>query len=328
MRVIARIDVKNEYAIKGVHLEGVKKVGDPNELALKYYVDGVDEIIFMDAVASLYNRNNLFKIIENACTEVFIPVTIGGGIRTLDDIEKALHSGADKVAINTGAVNLTIEWGNENSATAEITQSIPANNGLTLIIPGLILTNGEVVKAYASIASKILIAGFGRIGQNLIKRCLGFEMKVNVYDPFVTKEKIESLGGKKIDNLNSSLSTADYFSIHMPLNNETKNLINLKMLKTMKKSAIIINTARGGIVNEQDLDLALNEKIIFAAGLDVFEKEPPNSDNVLLKNPRVLLSPHSATFTKECKSRMSIETVQNIIDFFENKIKKDMVIKL
>ena len=184
------------------------------------------------------------------------------------------------------------------------------------------------IETYELFKKEILIAGFGRIGRSLIKRCLGFEMKVNVYDPFVTKEKIESLGGKKIDNLNSSLSTADYFSIHMPLNNETKNLINLKMLKTMKKSAIIINTARGGIVNEQDLDLALNEKIIFAAGLDVFEKEPPNSDNVLLKNPRVLLSPHSATFTKECKSRMSIETVQNIIDFFDNKIKKDMVIKL
>ena len=184
------------------------------------------------------------------------------------------------------------------------------------------------IETYELFKKEILIAGFGRIVRSLIKRCLGFEMKVNVYDPFVTKEKIESLGGKKIDNLNSSLSTADYFSIHMPLNNKTKNLINLKMLKTMKKSAIIINTARGGIVNEQDIDLALNEKIIFAAGLDVFEKEPPNSDNVLLKNPRVLLSPHSATFTKECKSRMSIETVQNIIDFFENKIKKDMVIKL
>ena len=104
MRVIARIDVKNEYAIKGIHLEGVRKVGDPNELALKYYIEGIDEIVFMDAVASLYDRNNLFKIIESACAEIFIPVTIGGGIRTLDDIEKALHSGADKVAINTAAI--------------------------------------------------------------------------------------------------------------------------------------------------------------------------------------------------------------------------------
>jgi cyclase len=104
MRVIARIDVKNEYAIKGIHLEGVRKVGDPNELALKYYIEGIDEIVFMDAVASLYDRNNLFKIIKSACAVIFIPVTIGGGIRTLDDIEKALHSGADKVAINTAAI--------------------------------------------------------------------------------------------------------------------------------------------------------------------------------------------------------------------------------
>ena len=104
MRIIARIDVKNKYAIKGIHLEGVRKVGDPNKLALKYYFDGIDEIVFMDAVASLYNRNNLFNIIERACAEVFIPVTIGGGIRTLDDIEKALNSGADKVAINTAAI--------------------------------------------------------------------------------------------------------------------------------------------------------------------------------------------------------------------------------
>ena len=73
MRVIARIDVKNEYAIKGIHLEGVRKVGDPNELALKYYTEGIDEIVFMDAVASLYNRNNLFKIIESVCSIYLSP---------------------------------------------------------------------------------------------------------------------------------------------------------------------------------------------------------------------------------------------------------------
>ena len=114
----------------------------------------------------------------------------------------------------------------------------------------------------------------------------------------------------------------------MPLNKDTKNLINLETLKTMKKEAIIINTARGGIINENDLNEALNKKYIFAAGLDVFEKEPPESNNPLLKNKRVLLSPHSATFTKECKSRMSIETVQNLIDFFENKTNANMIVKL
>lgn len=103
-RIIARLDVKNEFVIKGIHLEGLRKIGDPNELAKRYFEEGIDEIIFMDAVASLYERNNLFHIIGKACQEVFIPITIGGGIRSISDIEHALKSGADKVAINTQAI--------------------------------------------------------------------------------------------------------------------------------------------------------------------------------------------------------------------------------
>ena len=97
-------------------------------------------------------------------------------------------------------------------------------------------------------------------------------------------------------------------------------MINLERMKMMKKSAVIINTSRGSVVNEKDLNEALNKGIIYGAGLDVFEKEPPDNDNSLLINKRVVLSPHAATFTKECLSRMSIETVQNVIDFFENKL--------
>lgn len=103
-RIIARIDVKNEFVIKGIHLEGLRKIGNPHELAVRYYETGIDEIIFMDAVASLYGRNNLFHIIEQACRDVFVPITVGGGIRSLVDIEQALKSGADKVALNTQAV--------------------------------------------------------------------------------------------------------------------------------------------------------------------------------------------------------------------------------
>lgn len=103
-RIIARIDVKNEYVIKGIHLEGLRKIGDPHQMAKAYYEDGIDEIIFMDAVASLYGRNNLFHIIESACRDVFVPITVGGGIRSLHDIEVALKAGADKIAINTQAV--------------------------------------------------------------------------------------------------------------------------------------------------------------------------------------------------------------------------------
>ena len=174
----------------------------------------------------------------------------------------------------------------------------------------------------------ILIAGFGRIGQCLIKRCLGFEMNVFVYDPFVSKEVVESLGGKKVENLEDSIKNMDAVSLHVPLNDKTKNLINYNLLKTMKKNCIIINAARGGVINEIDLDRALNENLIFGAGLDVFEKEPPDQNNPLLKNEKVFLSPHTAAFTEECMVRMGKETIQNIIDFFEKKLDKSKTIKL
>ena len=104
IRIIARLDVKNEFVIKGIHLEGLRKIGDPNKLAKKYYEDGADEIIFMDAVAAYYDRNSLSHIVAKACEDIFIPITVGGGIRTLEDIQNALNSGADKVAINTKAI--------------------------------------------------------------------------------------------------------------------------------------------------------------------------------------------------------------------------------
>ena len=173
-----------------------------------------------------------------------------------------------------------------------------------------------------------LIVGFGRIGQALIKRCLGFEMNVYVFDPYISKEKIETMGGKKVENFQETIKSMDFISLHVPLTEKTKNLINYELLKTMKKNCIIINAARGGIVNETDLDRALNENLIFGAGIDVFEKEPPEDNNPLLKNEKVFLSPHSASFTEECMMRMGIETIQNIIDFFENKIDKSKIVKL
>ena len=153
----------------------------------------------------------------------------------------------------------------------------------TAVRSGEFKKNVSKIETYELFNKEILIAGFGRIGKNLIKRCKGFEMKVNVYDPFVEKNVIETFGGNKVDNLKDSIRTADYVSIHMPINNETKNLFNKQMLKIMKNTAIIINTASGGVINEIDLDQALRNKEIFAAGLDVFEKEPPDQNNPLLK---------------------------------------------
>ncbi len=174
----------------------------------------------------------------------------------------------------------------------------------------------------------ILIAGFGRIGQALIKRCLGFEMNVFIYDPFISKEFIEKRGGTKVEDLSEASKDMDALSLHIPLNNKTKNIINYELLKSMKKNCIIINAARGGIINEIDLDRALNENLIFGAGLDVFETEPPTENNPLLKNNKVFLSPHTAAFTEECMTRMGKETIQNIFDFFDGSLENSKKVKL
>lgn len=103
-RLIARLDIKGPNLIKGVHLEGLRVVGDPQAFATKYYEAGVDELIYMDVVASLYGRNQITDVVRHATEKIFVPITVGGGIRSVEDADRALRAGADKVAVNTAAV--------------------------------------------------------------------------------------------------------------------------------------------------------------------------------------------------------------------------------
>lgn len=176
---------------------------------------------------------------------------------------------------------------------------------------------------------KILILGFGRIGQAVAQRCIGFEANVLVYDPFVDKEIINKKNYTKIE-LNEGIKIADFITVHMPLSNESKNLINKKHFLEMKESAVIVNTARGGIINEKDLYWALINNKIHGAGTDVFEIEPPKDDNPLFKLDNILLSPHNAALTLECRKRMAIETAENILYFLEGdkRLNKKNIINL
>lgn len=103
LRLIARLDIKGQNLIKGVRFEGLRVMGDPRVFARRYYETGADEIIYMDIVASLYGRNNLEDVVRHTAEEVFVPITVGGGVRSIEDCRKMLHIGADKVAINTAA---------------------------------------------------------------------------------------------------------------------------------------------------------------------------------------------------------------------------------
>ena len=164
---------------------------------------------------------------------------------------------------------------------------------------------------------KVLIIGFGRIGKEVAKRCLGFDMEVYVYDPFLDNEIIIRNQCIPIEK-NQGLAIADFITIHLPLNRDTKNFISQTELNLMRKNSILVNTSRGGIVNENDLCIALDSKKIQGAGMDVFVSELPESNHPFFKLDNILLTPHNAALTLECRERMSLEASQNIVFFLNN----------
>lgn len=191
----------------------------------------------------------------------------------------------------------------------------------------------EAMKDCLEIYQKnIFIVGFGRIGKALAKRCNSFETKVFVYDPYIPHKIINKNNCSPI-SFEEGIKTADFISLHLPLNKNTKYLITKKELSQMKKNCIVVNTARGGIIKEDDLAWALQNQIIHSAGLDVYEQEPPDNNNPLLKINNVILSPHNAALTLECRQRMGIETCKNIVDYLNkssdlklsNIVNKDII---
>lgn len=142
VRIVARLDIKGNRLIKGIHLEGWRFLGDPTEYCLKYYQHGIDEIIYVDAVASLYNRDSIKEIIKKTTENVFVPLTVGGGIRTLEDAQEILRSGADKVAVNSGAIK-------RPELITEIAQRF-GKQCMVLSIQAKKMPDGKYVAAYDS----------------------------------------------------------------------------------------------------------------------------------------------------------------------------------
>ena len=237
----------------------------------------------------------------------------------------------------------------------EIIDDLSESNLLRKIssFDGITLRTTKLTNEVLSRASKLKVisrhgVGYDNVDTNYLKKkniCLlitatanaqavsehVFYMMLTISKNFLNLDN-EVRSGNFKNNFNKfqtfELNNKDFLSIHMPFNKDTKDLINYNRMKTMKKNIVIINTARGGIINEQDLHKALNEEVILAAGLDVFINEPINIDNPLLNNKRIILTPHTAALTNECKIRMAKETSQNIINFFEKKIDKNMIVKI
>jgi len=317
---------KNILIIQPIHEAGIKLLeNNPN-----YNYEVIENIKLEDIKNKIQNCDGLSIRTAKLPGEI---IDLGKKLKVISR-HGVGYDNVDLAAIKKNKITLTITATANAVAVAEHVMFMLLNICKRKSMYDDAVKNGKfndrnkLPKTIELWGKNILIAGFGRIGQALIKRCLGFEMNVFVYDPFINEEKIKSLGGIKVDNLENSLSKIDMISLHLPLTNETKNLIDINLIKKMKKNCIIINAARGGIINEIDLDRALNENLIFGAGLDVFDIEPPKDDNPLLKNDKVFLSPHTAAFTEECMKRMGKETIQNIIDFFDEKLEKSKIVKL
>jgi D-3-phosphoglycerate dehydrogenase / 2-oxoglutarate reductase len=172
----------------------------------------------------------------------------------------------------------------------------------------------------------VLIVGFGRIGTRVAPRCQAFDMNVFVLDPYVDDDVIQAAGYTPVSDLRKALPDMDYVTLHLPLNKATRDVIGAEELALMKPSAILVNAARGNIVNESALYDALKTGEIRGAGLDVLAMEPAEKDHPLFTLENIVISPHIAGVTHEAANRMAIACAQNVLDVFDGKADPENVV--
>jgi D-3-phosphoglycerate dehydrogenase / 2-oxoglutarate reductase len=179
---------------------------------------------------------------------------------------------------------------------------------------------------YDLFGKTVLIVGFGRIGTRSAKRCQAMEMNVLVYDPYKSSQAIQSAGCEAVADFDGALPRADFVTIHCPKTAETVGMFNAARLARLKSTAYLVNTARGGIVDEQALFAALTNGKLAGAGLDVFASEPPEPGNPLLRLPNVISAPHMAGVTRESVDRMGLQTARNILSVLDGAPIRENVI--
>lgn len=172
----------------------------------------------------------------------------------------------------------------------------------------------------------LLVVGFGRIGSRTASRAVAFEMKVHVCDPYIDQQLIKDAGCIAVGDIHDVLSEMDFVTIHVPRNEETYGMFDAEEFAAMKTSAYIVNTARGGLMNEAALYEELIKGGLAGAGLDVFDPEPPEPDNPLLKLDNVIVSPHTAGVSVEASSRMSVQTAKNALAALDGTLQAEFVV--
>ena len=309
--------MKNVAIIGEIHSDGIDilnnnhckviDLSNASEEKLKEILKNIDAIVVRTA--------NLNADLLKECLSLKIVARHGVGYDNVDI--NFLNNNGIALAI-TGTANAVSV--SEHVITMFLYLCKLINKSDLLVKKGNFIEKKSLPDFFEMFKKNILIIGFGRIGKALAKRCLGFDSKVYVYDPYIDTSIIKENKCESID-LTEGLRIADFITVHMPLNKETKNMIGKDQFSLMKKTCIVVNAARGGIINEKDLVWALTNKEIFGAGLDVYEKEPPDSSNPLFALDNIVLSPHNSALTLECRKRMSVESCENIVYYLNNKSK-------
>jgi D-3-phosphoglycerate dehydrogenase len=304
----------------GQHIKSAEIVctSDISEENLSRLVKDFDGILYMQALNYPITR----KIIESGKKLRFIQ-SAGVGYERID-LEAATDDG---VVVMNMPIGTTV-----SVAEHTIALILACSKNLVKAHENTVKGGWRILGFGVELWKKTLgIIGFGKIGREVAKRMKAFEMDILVYDPYVGKEDIEKMGGKKVD-FKTLLKESDIVTIHSPLTKETEGLIGEEELGLMKQTATLINTARGELVDEEALYKALSERRISCAGLDVYRQEPINKDNPLLTLDNVVLTPHMAVQTLDAVMRMmgqnGIQVEKALNGIYENVVNPEVLEKL
>ncbi|MBZ4645391.1 MAG: hypothetical protein PWR27_1481 [Petroclostridium sp.] len=264
--------------------------------------------IIPDYDALIIGAHKFYPEDMERCTKLKIICKHGAGLDNID-LEKAKELG----------ITVTNVPGTNSNAVADLAFGMMLACARRIVLTNNRVHNGEWKPAIGTdVYNKTLgLIGFGAIAKNVARRAKGFSMKVLAYDPFVT-EVPEEFDHVRLCDIKEVIENCDFLSLHLPLNDQTLNLISKKEIASMKEGAYIINTARGGIVNEQDLYDAVVSGHIAGAALDVTVDEPIKEDNPLLTLPNVIITSHIGMYTKEAISAVSIICAKNVAAKFNN----------
>lgn len=172
----------------------------------------------------------------------------------------------------------------------------------------------------------LLVVGLGRIGSRVVKRARAFDMRVLGYDPYIAPDTIRSMGAEPVADFRAVLGQVDAVTVHCPRNAETVGLLGESELAALRRGALVVNCARGGIVDEAALVAAIQAGQVAGAGMDVFDVEPPAPDHPFFREPRILLTPHSAGASLEALKRSAVQTVENILATFDGTLDPAVVV--